>query len=111
MQKYYVSCIDDLTLYSPCAYPIDDSCNQLYKRDYYLDELFDPATPVPGWGNEIKLTDVPSLICLQCFFLLLVQIRYSSTRVRRNEVATATTAGFKMLFIIPTTMQVHKTNR
>ncbi|HNP23243.1 MAG TPA: hypothetical protein PKM63_04640 [Panacibacter sp.] len=42
---------DDLTLYSPCAYPIDDSCNQLYKRDYYLDELFDPATPVPGWGK------------------------------------------------------------
>ena len=61
---------DDLTLYSPCAYPIDDSCNQLYKRDYYLDELFDPATPVPGWENEIKLTDVPSLIC----FTMLLSI-------------------------------------
>jgi len=42
---------DDITLYAPCSYPIGDSCNQLYKRDYYLDELFDPNTPVPDWGK------------------------------------------------------------
>jgi hypothetical protein len=41
----------DVSLYAPCVYPIDDSCNQLYKRDYYLDELFDPGTPVPGWAH------------------------------------------------------------
>jgi hypothetical protein len=41
----------DITLYAPCAYPINDSCNQLYKRDYYFDELFDPNTPVPDWGK------------------------------------------------------------
>ena len=42
---------DNLALYAPCAYPINDSCNQLYKRVYYLDELFDPATPVPDWAK------------------------------------------------------------
>ena len=42
---------DDLTMYSPCLYAIGDSCNKLYRRSYYLDELFDPATPLPGWGK------------------------------------------------------------
>jgi hypothetical protein len=42
---------DDISLYAPCAYPIGDSCNQLYKRSYYLDELFNPNTPVPDWGK------------------------------------------------------------
>ncbi len=42
---------DDISLYAPCAYPINDSCNQLYKRSYYLDELFNPNTPVPDWGK------------------------------------------------------------
>ena len=42
---------DDVSLYASCTYPIGDSCNQLYKRDYYLDELFDPGTPVPGWAH------------------------------------------------------------
>jgi hypothetical protein len=42
---------DYVTLYSPCAYPINDSCNQLYKREYYLDELFNPNTPVPDWAK------------------------------------------------------------
>ena len=41
----------DVSLYAPCAYPIGDSCNQLFKRDYYLDELFDPGTPVPDWAK------------------------------------------------------------
>jgi hypothetical protein len=42
---------DDISLYAPCAYPLADSCNQLYKRDYYLDELFNQATPVPDWAK------------------------------------------------------------
>lgn len=42
---------DNIGLYAPCAYPINDSCNQLYKRDYYLDELFDANTPVPDWAK------------------------------------------------------------
>jgi len=42
---------DDISLYAPCAYPLGDTCNQLYTRDYYLDELFNPATPVPDWAK------------------------------------------------------------
>jgi hypothetical protein len=42
---------DDITLYSPCVYVIGDSCNKLYRRSYYIDELFNPSTPVPGWGK------------------------------------------------------------
>lgn len=42
---------DNVSLYAPCAYPISDTCNQLYKRDYYLDELFNPKTPVPDWAK------------------------------------------------------------
>jgi hypothetical protein len=42
---------DDISVYSPCVYPIGDSCNKLYKRDYYLDELFDENTPVPDWAH------------------------------------------------------------
>jgi hypothetical protein len=41
----------DILLYAPCAYPIADTCNQLYKRDYYLNELFDPGTLVPDWAK------------------------------------------------------------
>lgn len=39
--------------YSPCIYVIgnDTSCNKAGRRTYYLDELFDPSTPVPDWGN------------------------------------------------------------
>lgn len=29
----------------------DNNCNNLYKRDYYLDELFDPDTPTPDWAK------------------------------------------------------------
>ena len=29
----------------------ENNCNNLYKREYYLDELFDPATPVPDWAH------------------------------------------------------------
>jgi len=42
---------DDISLYTPCVYQIGDSCNKLYRRDYYLDELFDSNTPVPDWAK------------------------------------------------------------
>ena len=43
----------NLAVYSTCLYPIDgdEPCNNLFKREYYLDELFDENTPVPEWGK------------------------------------------------------------
>lgn len=41
----------DILLYAPCAYPIGSDCNVLYKREYYLDELFNPNIPVPAWAK------------------------------------------------------------
>lgn len=41
----------DIELYSSCVYALSDSCNKLYRRTYYLDELFNPSTPVPDWGR------------------------------------------------------------
>ena len=41
----------DIALYSPCVYALADSCNKLYRRSYYLDELFNPSTPAPTWGK------------------------------------------------------------
>lgn len=39
-------------LYSPCVYQIgNEDCNYTFKRDYYLDELFDRNTPVPDWAR------------------------------------------------------------
>lgn len=46
-----IMCPDNITLYSPCIYAVADSCNKLYRRTYYLDELFDPLVPVPDWGK------------------------------------------------------------
>jgi len=42
---------DNETLYSPCVYPIGSPCDLLYRRNYYLDELVNPATPLPDWGK------------------------------------------------------------
>ncbi|MFI5131959.1 MAG: hypothetical protein ACHQFX_18280 [Chitinophagales bacterium] len=42
---------DNATLYTPCVYPIGSPCDLLYRRAYYIDELFNPATPVPDWGK------------------------------------------------------------
>lgn len=41
----------DISMYAPCSYPIGNDCNVLYKREYYLNELFDANTPVPEWGR------------------------------------------------------------
>ena len=42
---------NDITIYSPCVYVLGDSCDHVYRRAYYLDELFNPSTPVPNWGK------------------------------------------------------------
>jgi len=42
---------NDITVYSPCVYMLGDSCDRLYRKSYYLDELFNPSTPVPDWGK------------------------------------------------------------
>jgi hypothetical protein len=40
-----------IALYSPCVYPLGSPCDFLYRRPYYIDELFNPATPLPDWGK------------------------------------------------------------
>lgn len=50
----YVSLMnpDDRAVYATCVYPIgNDVCDKRPRRDYYLDELANPATPTPAWGN------------------------------------------------------------
>lgn len=41
-------------LYNPCIYVLDDipeNCNKTNRRKYYIDELFNPATPKPIWAK------------------------------------------------------------
>jgi hypothetical protein len=35
-----------------CVFDLDgnNNCNNLFKKEYYLDELFDPATQAPDWA-------------------------------------------------------------
>ena len=43
---------NDISLYSFCIYPVGNQpCNFTFKREYYLDELFDEKTPVPDWAK------------------------------------------------------------
>ena len=42
---------DDIALYSPCVYSVGSTCDFLYRRPYYIDELFNPSTPVPDWAK------------------------------------------------------------
>lgn len=52
--KAYVSLMnpDDRAIYAPCAYPIGtDDCDKRPRRDYYVDELVNPATAAPVWGK------------------------------------------------------------
>lgn len=43
---------DNLTLYSACKYAIGGSCqDNSFKRNYYLDELFNSNTPAPPWAH------------------------------------------------------------
>ncbi len=42
----------NFNLYAPCIYQIgEEDCNFTFKRDYYLDELFNESTPVPDWAK------------------------------------------------------------
>lgn len=50
----YVSLMnpDDVGVYATCHYPIGkDDCDKRPRRDYYLDELVNSATPLPVWGK------------------------------------------------------------
>lgn len=50
----YVSLMnpDDIGVYAICRYPInDDACDKRPRQGYYHDELFNPATPAPAWGQ------------------------------------------------------------
>ncbi len=52
--RAYVSLMnpDNMGVYATCRYPIgDDECDKRPRRTYYLDELFDPATPKPSWAD------------------------------------------------------------
>ena len=44
---------NNILIYSPCVYAFGDTddCNLVYRRKYYIDELFDVNTPVPDWAN------------------------------------------------------------
>lgn len=43
---------DNISIYATCRYPIgDDVCDKRPRRDYYVDELFDLATPAPDWAK------------------------------------------------------------
>jgi len=42
----------NIYIYSPCLYVIcGEGCDQTFKRQYYMDELFDESTPVPAWAE------------------------------------------------------------
>lgn len=50
----YVSLMNSQTsaVYEICQYDIgDEPCNKLFKREYYIDELFNENTPVPDWAK------------------------------------------------------------
>lgn len=43
---------NDLGLFSICIYPIDGQpCDKSDRKTYYMDELFNPSTSVPGWAK------------------------------------------------------------
>ena len=42
---------DNIALYSPCFYNLGNPCDLSYRRPYYIDELFNPLTPVPDWAK------------------------------------------------------------
>ena len=43
---------DNVDVYATCRYPIGgEECDKRPRRNYYIDELFDPATPTPAWAK------------------------------------------------------------
>ncbi|QJW91029.1 hypothetical protein HNV11_17435 [Spirosoma taeanense] len=50
----YVSLMnpDNTGVYATCRYPINENdCDKRPRRTYYVDELFNPATPKPAWAR------------------------------------------------------------
>ncbi|MBK8501072.1 MAG: hypothetical protein IPL46_02070 [Saprospiraceae bacterium] len=45
--------VGDVTVYAPCRYVFGqaEDCNNVFKRSYYIDELFDSKTPIPDWAK------------------------------------------------------------
>ncbi len=43
----------DTGVYATCRYPVGGTvpCDRRSRRAYYLDELFNPTTPIPAWGK------------------------------------------------------------
>jgi len=43
----------NISVYSACVYAFGevDGCNFVFKRTYYLDELFNENTPIPDWAK------------------------------------------------------------
>ena len=42
---------DNISVYSPCVYFTGGACDLSYRRPYYIDELFNPLTPMPDWAK------------------------------------------------------------
>ncbi len=43
---------DNVGVYATCRYPIGgEECDKRPRREYYINELFDPATPTPTWAR------------------------------------------------------------
>lgn len=44
---------NSISQYSPCVVQIGrNRCNFVFKREYYVDELFDQDTPIPEWALD-----------------------------------------------------------
>ena len=43
---------DNVDVYATCRYPIGgEECDKRPRREYYINELFDPATTIPAWAK------------------------------------------------------------
>jgi hypothetical protein len=52
--KASIMSTNDNDQYGPCVYALDDNvdnCNKTGRREYYIDELFNPNTPIPAWAK------------------------------------------------------------
>jgi hypothetical protein len=45
---------NNINVYAPCIYALDgdNSCNFIFKRDYYISELFDDDMAIPDWAKK-----------------------------------------------------------
>jgi hypothetical protein len=52
--KSSIMSTNDNDQYGPCVYDLTgnvNDCNKTGRREYYIDELFNPNTPIPVWAN------------------------------------------------------------